>query len=355
MTFAKLIPVTLAFAASTLGHAAEVQGDNPLELLMRSMEKAFNTPISAIVYQRNFGGFRCNAQMKIDQSKDGRSRISMLQPLPMQGVTSVDDGRTWRTYFPDDRRLIIQESPRTSQPDPKVRMELAAKNYSFRLEDGDMVAGRKTVSVVATPFAPELPTRRYTLDREQTFMLRLETKNASGQMNLILDTKSISFPSNVSNGLFEIRPMGEYRTIKLDPPEILRSSRAAREKLGFRPVFPEDLPFGFVITDRRLGGEEDRPFVALRISDGLIMATVYQWNGRKDEQPWPKGRKDKEVDGIRFRMVGDLPDGVMSKVMEAFIRKAVKNMGQALETIQAQLALPDSDKENTVIVIFIRA
>lgn len=354
MTLTKLFSVSLLLGGATFAPAA-VQGDSPLELLQRSMEKASRTPVNAIVFQRNFGGFRCNAQMKIDQARDGRVRITMLQPLPMQGVTSVDDGRTWRTYFPDDRRLLIQESPRAAQLDPKDRMQLAARNYNFRLEDGDVVAGRSTISVVATPVSSELPVRRYTLDREHTFMLRLETLDGS-RATTLMDTKSINFPSNVSSSNFEIRPIGEYRTIRLDPPEPIRSSRAVRDQLGFRPVFPEELPFGFVISDRRLVTSEDKaPVVALRVTDGLIMATVYQWNARLEDQPWPKGKKDREVDGIRFRMVGDLPDGVMSKVLEAFLRKAVKNMGQALETIQANLALPDSDSKNTIIVIFIRA
>lgn len=337
--------VAVGLGSVAFGAATQGQG-RAIDVLLRAMDRTANTPVSGIFYQKSFGGFRCHAQVQIDQSRDGRIRVGMLQPLSMQGVTSVDDGKTWTTYFPDDRRMVVQESPRASQPDPRWRLEIAQRNYSFRMEPGEQVAGRRTIAVVAVPRNEGLPVRRYTIDQERSYMLRLETIGDDDRPNVLLDTKDISFPNDVDARLFDIRPIGDVRTIKLDAPTRFQSSRKAAPLVGFRPIVPEDMPFGFVVSDKLFTASDEAKFVAIRISDGLVTATVYQWDGRKPAQPWPASGRDREVEGIRLRLIGDLPDGVMSKVLDSFIRKAVKNIGQSLETLQANLVLTISDNED---------
>ena len=213
-------------------------------------------------------------------------------------------------------------------------------------EPGEQVAGRRTIAVVAVPRNEGLPVRRYTIDQERSYMLRLETIGDDDRPNVLLDTKDISFPTDVDSRLFDIRPIGDVRTIKLDAPTRFQSSRKAAPLVGFRPIVPEDMPFGFVVSDKLFTASDEAKFVAIRISDGLVTATVYQWDGRKPAQPWPASGRDREVEGIRLRLIGDLPDGVMSKVLDSFIRKAVKNIGQSLETLQANLVLTISDNED---------
>jgi hypothetical protein len=193
-----------------------------------------------------------------------------------------------------------------------------------------------------------LPVRKYALDNENAYMLRLETIEGQGQPRLRFDTKAIRFDAEIPNNLFDLRPVGDIRIVRMDAPERIRSMSRAQERLGFRPVMPEALPFGFEINDKGIAGKNDAEFVVIRISDGLITATVYQWNGRKSEQPWPTSRRDREVDGIKMRLIGDLPDGVMSKVLDAFIRKAVKNIGTTLETLNATflLELPTNNDQH---------
>ena len=316
------------------------------EKLLRSMDPSYMTSFSGIFLQRTLGGNKCDGQVKIDQSKEGKIRVSMLQPLSMQGITSLDDGRTWSTYFPDDKQIVIQQSPRARAQDPKQRIELASKNYTFRFESGETIAGRRTNTVVAEPVFEGMPTRMYSLDSETSYMLRLETVDFRGKRSTHFDTKAIQFDARLNDKLFELRPVGDFRQVKLDAPERIRSMAQAHERLGFRPVLPEELPAGFVINDRGIAGKDNTEFVVIRITDGLVTATVYQWNGRKPDQPWPTSRRDREVDGIKMRLIGDLPDGVMSRVLDAFIRKAVKNIGASLETINATIVfeLPREDE-----------
>ena len=315
-----------------------VSQNRAIDLLLKSIERAHSTAMSGIFSQSAGGGHGCNLQVKIDQSKEGRTRVTTLQPLNMQGVTSVDDGQTWSTYFPDERRLLEQDSPRLGLGNPRERLEHAARNYSFRSTSGETVAGRRTIAILAVPVHEELPVRRYSLDTERNFMLRMETI-AEGRTRRVMDTKSITFSPEFDVRLFEIKPMGEVRVIRLDPPSEIRSSRHARATLGFRPAFPDELPFGFAIRNKHLSSNQDVSFVAVRITDGLITATVYQWSATRSEVPWPKARKDREVDGIRFRLVGDLPESVMSRLLDTFVRKAVKNLGHTSEPDLADILL----------------
>ncbi len=344
MTFVNRILSVAVLGAAAVTGLAGTQSSRAAEILFRSMERGQMIAVSGVFSQRSFGGGLrgCQVQVKIDQTADGKVKVSTLEPLSLQGVTTVDDGKTWTTYFPDDKRIIVQESPRGNQPDPRWRINLAEKNYALRAEPGESIAGRKTVTVVAMPKYVEMPTRRYSLDVEKLFMLRLETTDDEGNVSRRFDTKMVSFPDNIRPDTMSINPVGDVRVIKLPGSTSWTSRRYVEDRVGFSPVIPKDLPFGFVVSDRRLTDQPEGSYVALRISDGLVTATVYQWQ-EGASQPWPTSKRDKEKNGVKMRIIGDLPDGVLSRILESFLKKASVEIAQLLETLSGQAMLQISE------------
>ncbi len=83
------------------------------------------------------------------------------------------------------------------------------------LEPGEQVAGRRTIAVVAVPRNEGLPVRRYTIDQERSYMLRLETIGDDDRPNVLLDTKDISFPTDVDARLFDVQDLAAQRQDRL--------------------------------------------------------------------------------------------------------------------------------------------
>ena len=83
-------------------------------------------------------------------------------------------------------------------------------------------------------------------------------------------------------------------------------------------------------------GERDKKFAAVRLSDGFVDATVYQWDA-KGKSPFPKSGREREVRGIRIRLVGELPENVLFRLLEQFIKETMGLLSSQLETIQARI------------------
>jgi outer membrane lipoprotein-sorting protein len=302
------------------------------ELLLRSMERQRFIPSTSIVLQHGGPMADCLMQVRIDQSREGRLKMTVLSPLSMQGVASIDNGKEWITYLPDEKRLMVMPSPRLAAGDPRFRVNLADKNYVLRTEPGVEIAGRKTIAIVAQPKSVMMPVRRFYLDEENNYLLRLETQ-LRNERKVLMDTKAISYPNDLPDALFELRSLDRTKKVAYTAPiKIATQNRTVRNHLTFRPVLPQNLPFGFAIQEPQMGGEVGGRFVAVRITDGLASATVYQWDGRNEPWPFEPGRGDKDAKGIRMRIIGEMPDNALRRILDVFVGEAFRRISTQVET-----------------------
>ncbi len=311
------------------------QGESAKDVLFTAMEKARWLSFEGIVVRKSSSKDRGTMQVKISQ-RAGVSKTSVLSPLPIQGVTTVDDGRNWSTYIPDENRVISQESPRRSLSGRAKRA--ADQNYRFTSEGVTNIAGRKAFAIVAMPKAAEMPSRRYWIDTEYPLMLRMEVL-INDKPFLLMDTKAISFIT-VSEESLRLQPAADVRKIWMTAPEKFRNAAEAIDRVGFKPSMPQLLPFGFIVHEPQIVGDKNDKFVALRLSDGLASATLYQWNSR-NPNPVPCSDKAtvREANGVKMRLVGDLPEAVLARLLETFVREALKGLMPLLGTTVASDAL----------------
>jgi hypothetical protein len=93
--------------------------------------------------------------------------------------------------------------------------------------------------------------------------------------------------------------------------------------LGFEPVFPADLPYGFEVQDAQVNDSQSWKSVAVRITDGLIKGTVYQWqSSAKVKIKTMVGTSIGDSNGIRFAVTADVPEAVRQKLLKTFIDAA---------------------------------
>jgi hypothetical protein len=310
----------LAVAAISL--TASAQSDGAVEYLIRSMQRTFPANISAILLQRDPGNEGSFQRVKVERSRDGSTRCTILQPLRYQGFTLVDDGDRLRTYLPDDNIILDQESPAKSADEIEQRMRLARRNYSFRLDSNGPIAGRQVVCVVATPKFSDLDIRKYYLDASTSYPLRLETYGAGNEIVVVYDTKLIEFPKALDKGLFTLQVTGA-KTIKYNRPTRVVSSQQAKSTVGFVPLVPTDLPMGFQVQEVQFNAGPGARSIAVRLSDGLARATVYESKADvKMKAVENSSTMEYPANGIRLMIVSDLGKGIREQLLRSFIQQS---------------------------------
>ena len=82
------------------------QDDHAQRYLLRSLAGDYKSNIVAVMKQRQ-GGDKGTVVVKIQKSKDGKTRETVLSPLHLQ-CEYLDDGVSIQTYSPDEKTLIVQ-------------------------------------------------------------------------------------------------------------------------------------------------------------------------------------------------------------------------------------------------------
>jgi hypothetical protein len=261
--------------------------------------------------------------LRVDQDGEGRVKSTALSPSDFAGVVDLDDGVEWTTYYPRDHKVVKTPSPRIEEGNPIFQLALAAQNYTMTVAPAPAIADCQVVCVTATPKAKGLDTRLYYLDARTSYVLRLETLNPGGGKMLRFDTRSITFlrqPPDMSLGVDENHMHVDHRP----PPRDVYPPSAAKPLVGFEPIVPDSLPLGFIVRQTQIVGGGDDQFIALRLTDGLVHATVYQWRAdmqwRRDP-PFTRKGEYRQIGTIRLSLFGfDMSPKAREVVLAGFTR-----------------------------------
>ncbi|MEQ1821522.1 MAG: hypothetical protein ABL949_03345 [Fimbriimonadaceae bacterium] len=324
-------------------------------LLFKSLGGSRSLNVEGIVLKRNSRASD-PIQLKLEQSSSGATKLTVLAPLCDQGIVNYEDGKIWKTYIPSEKRLELMSAPnRDSNLD--FRRDLSSRNYRFSSEPGEPIAGRKTIIIYANPRNPEMPSRRYSLDAAKQYLLRVETE-FDGERKVLHDTVAISFPTSNNVTDIEKEIVQNVRRVEKSPPISWSEPKAVQNLVGFKPTIPANLPCGFEVIDRQLAGDRAK-FVAIRISDGLANATVYQISAKSQfgttESSGRSSNNRREANGIRFRLSGDLPDSVTKRILDFFVREAIKGLNPLPGTDWPAFALNCSQISDDCILIVIQS
>lgn len=305
------------------GHHHHTHSHSAKSLLSRSMRHGRKIMVSAVVLHRPAHDPNREIELRVEQDGEGRVKYTSLSPQKFAGMVSLDDGIDWTTYDPNDRRIFIQTSPRVEEGNPVYQLALAVQNYTLTSEPAPPIADCQVVCVTASPNAKELNKRRYYLEERTSFMLRLETVSPEGVKTALLDTKSITFlkePPSMDLGVDESKIPVE----RPHSPEMVSPPSQARPLVGFEPRTPDGLPMGFIIKETQVVGGGDDRFIAVRITDGLVHATVYQWRADirwRREPPFARAGRYRQVGLIRLSLFGpDMPQKARDIVLAAFCK-----------------------------------
>jgi outer membrane lipoprotein-sorting protein len=280
------------------------------------MKGEFGGHVVAVLQQRdgNDGSFY---KVKVQRSRDGKSRQTTISPLRRQGEEAVDDGVHMTMYLPDDKRVIVQTSP-MNNGDVAFRMPLVLKNYILTSKKGSEIAGRSTVLVSAMAKTSALGGIRFTFDEKTGFPMRKENLD-DGESEVIYEVQSIEFPTKLEANVFKLTPLGGCDVSTMKPQKQFRTAKEAEATVGFMPAFPSRIPFGFSVQSINVSDSNDWRAVAMKLTDGLRRLTVYQWKSSEGERIRTSDHTTIETrNGIKMMVVSDLDSGLRRSILNSF-------------------------------------
>lgn len=295
--------------------------DRAAELLERSMQTSFGRDIVAVISQRDPNNEAAFQTVKVERNRAGQIRQTVLHPLRMQGIESIDDGKTSLMYLPDQKVLIEQDSPQMEDSDVELRVRLAQRNYTLRTEPGGSVAGRTTICLVANPKFAGVDSRRYYLDAQTAYPLKLTTKAPDGEQIVRFEAKDVQFPASLDQKLFKMRPMGGVTRLRYARRETLDSPSEAQRMMGFRPNLSVSIPLGFRVSEMQTNDSPQWKSMVVRLTDGLVKATLYQWKStdRQRTVDSVENRTSGEANGVRMLLVSELNADLREQLLGAFM------------------------------------
>lgn len=290
---------------------------NAQQVLAKSMMQARECNVVAIVTKVG----DCVQRLKVEQNGKGAQLSTVLQPLSMQNVTLFTKGSKSMTYLPDQRIVVEVDGDIEGLADIEERAELAAQNYELHfMATAPQVAGRATFCVVAEPKVPGAPARQFFLDQQTLYPLRFTQETENG-WRVCMDTQVVNFPKDMPQVSFS--PVGTPRKFKFDAAQPLNKISNARDRLGFEPVVPKHLPFGFRVQRSELRRNQDGQLAMLWLTDGLATARVYEFRSNQlRDGIWSQGSNTVLTeDGITMVLDSDLPADVRKNLLRTFAKR----------------------------------
>lgn len=299
------------------------QSERAIELLTKAQQSDFKTNVVGVLVQPDPTGSLFQ-RVKVVRAKSGLQRTTVLAPLHVAKIESIDDGKRKRTYYPDLNVIHDEAAPIQTKSEVVQRLRFAQKHYTFTITAGPHIAGRATICISAIPKNPELDIRRYYLDEETSYPLRMETLEQGGETTMMFEFKVIDYPSTLDADIFKFQTLPDVKVISYNRPRALKRGEA-KKMVGFDPIVPKSLPLGFKVQEMQYNEGRDWKSVKVWLSDGLARATVFQW--RPDGRNVKVMGKSTTVDynGLRLMIVSDLGPKARTRLLDAFVAQAVED------------------------------
>lgn len=296
-------------------------GGDPLKTLLNALGSQRDVCVS-MVQVRSEGEQTITVSVQIVPNRGIRATI--MQPLVYSGMVSLDDGEVWKNYDPHEDMVRIEKSPAKFKLEMSFRKRLIEKNFTVSQDGTAIVAGRSTDVIVLKARKPDMADRRLYIDRSTSLILRYVVIQPESSPLTTIDTKSVTVGPEVDMEKFVQIGSADAKVVKAWGPIDVPDTAAAARYAGFEPRIPPDLPAGLERQAIHVVGSSNRPFVGVRLTDGMAVVTVYLWQskggGDRAEAPFKDVADAVAPDGTRCKVVGDVSPRVREALATAFAR-----------------------------------
>ncbi len=161
--------------------------------------------------------------------------------------------------------------------------------------------------------------RRLFIDSNNNLILRYIVYNPGVQPFTTVDTISVDFGNQPNEAYLDrIGIKGATEVRSWGPRELKRSEDALRY-VDFQPRVPTGIPAGIQLQSIHMVGTASKPFVGVRLTDGMAVATVYLWRKGKAGEPFDGEFQAETADGIRCYVQGNMTTAAKKRLAKLFI------------------------------------
>jgi len=262
--------------------------------------------------------------------KAGMTRYEYRSP-ELRGLVLIDKGDTLIRLDPTTRTATVETVHRSP-----ATVDLVLKNYRAELSEQEQLLGRQTDVITLKPRRGSGPTRKMWIDRATGLVLRTEQYNSGGKLVSRSFYLSVDWKASPPDSLFTV-PVGWKQVVAPVQTERHWEKEDLSRRLGFTVREPGYVPPGFVLDGFHLVIRPNaQPSAHIRYVDGLNSISIFEHRcpaGRGRGFQWGRrmGRRGncefftssegnvlvKEFGGIRFIVVGDLPESELQKVIDS--------------------------------------
>lgn len=237
----------------------------------------------------------------------------IVQPTVFEGRRSFDDGKQLTSFDPENGRFVQQVSAYQTLPSAAWRTRLAIANYRVRTEGKTEMFGRDAVIVRATPRDRLMQTRVLALDESTGLPFRYDLIDSDGDRQRVLE-------------VLRFEPLSSPPEIKLEPneergpvvrpwgPQSVDGREAAGRAVGVPLEKESSFPGRFMVYAHHLVGDRNNPRLAMRMTDGFSLVTLYVWNVRRAGETFFGRRAMARSEDVASIAIGDAPEAMLERL-----------------------------------------
>ena len=126
--------------------------------------------------------------------------------------------------------------------------------------------------------------------------------------------------------IFKIDPIVGVEVITYAEPRCVSGPSEAAQALGFTPILPPKMPFGFQMHKMTISSKGKVKMLCLKLTDGLQRVTVYEWIPMPGETI--KTGEDRVIrmhNGLKIVVVSDIDSSVRDSIIRTFLVRAERD------------------------------
>lgn len=258
-------------------------------------------------------------KVKVELSKSGKIRNTIIEPLVMQGISYIDDGRTVTQYRPEDEVMVIYPSPQLGELQVDEKLKLIERNYTLSEQKSEKVAGRSTFVIKAAPKQKGMPTRFYWIERTHFTILRSAVDFPKTKRWVQIDTYSVQYGPKLCPKLFGPEDIEDWGVRRVDAPRDYPTFQAASKATRLALNSPANIPFGFSLQTVKVWKVDNYPLVSAWLTDGLVLVRMLIHKSAFNIGSLSgDAALREESGGITFELMSELPRALNIQFMKAF-------------------------------------
>lgn len=306
------------------------QKPDPAQRVRAAYQAESRVPLSGVMRTTSYlQGGEISSEVVVYR-KAGMTRYEYRSP-ELRGLVLIDRGNTLIRVDPNTRTATVETVHRSP-----ATVELVLRNYQAVLAGQEQLLGRQTDVVTLQPKQGSGPSRKLWIDRATGVVLRTEQYNSAGKLVSRSLFLSLDWKASPADSLFAIPEGWRQVNAPLQSEQHWEKEELSR-RLRFTIREPGYVPPGFVLDGFHLVVRPNaQPSAHIRYVDGLNSISIFEHRcppGRGRGFQWGRrmGRRGncefftsnegnvlvKEVGGIRFIVVGDLPESELQKVIDS--------------------------------------